>query len=602
MSRQVVVVTGSTGFIASHIVEELLSRGYTVRGTVRSLSSNKNDHLKKMKRADELLELVQLDMTDPYEKFVQAFKGCDLLIHTASPFSLDVNDPQKELVDPAVNGTLNALKAAVEVKIKKVILTSSVAAITDEPIDGKIFSEEDWNNQSSLTRNPYYYSKACQEKAAWNFVKQLPEENRIKFISMNPFMVIGPSHSKIQGINESCSTLHGLIIKKFNFIVDLHWGFVDVRDVAVAHAVVLENENASGRYILVNPNGMLTMRETIELLKKYFPNYEYPGIGLDNAVGNVIGFCASFFQKGQVGVYMRTVLGGRFVLNSEKSQKELGIKYTNIDKTLVDTINSFIQFNFIPDKRTPNAPTPAPASNSTSSSNNAANPSLSVPSDNNKNGNKEGSTLGVSGGKTVVGSGSASISASSSTDGADPLSSTRALFGGRSGDAISFSSAKKDRGDEGEEKKELEKEEKRVQEEEKKEVEEEIKEEIEEETKQEEIKEEEIKEEEIEEEIKEEEIKKKEETKEEIKEEIKEEEIKEEEIKEKTKEKEIKEEEIKEEEIKEEEIKEEETKQEEIKEEETKQEEIKEEIKQEEKKQEDNELEEKESEDHKDVS
>lgn len=126
-----------------------------------------------------------LSLLDPVEKFEEAFKGCEYLIHTASPFNMNVVNPQTDLVEPAIKGTLSALKAAEAVGIKKVVLTSSLAAITDEPINGKVFSENDWNTHSNVVRNPYYYSKTCAEREAWKFVEALPEDKKIKLVAIN---------------------------------------------------------------------------------------------------------------------------------------------------------------------------------------------------------------------------------------------------------------------------------------------------------------------------------------------------------------------------------------------------------------------------------
>ena len=167
-----VLVSGATGFIASHAIERLLGQGHIVKGTVRDPKAiAKNAHLLAMPGAKEHLTLVaaNLNDADPFSAYVM---DVDTIMHMASPYVINVKDPQRDLVDPAVNGTVSMLKSAAKSKsVKRVVLTSSVAAITDEP-DGRVLTEADWNTGSSLTRNPYYYSKTLAERAAWDFMGQ----------------------------------------------------------------------------------------------------------------------------------------------------------------------------------------------------------------------------------------------------------------------------------------------------------------------------------------------------------------------------------------------------------------------------------------------
>jgi dihydroflavonol-4-reductase len=168
---------------------------------------------------------------------------------------MDVRDPQKDLVEPALKGTEGVLKASTSSRAKKVVLTSSMASVTDEPISGHVYTENDWNTLSSLSRNPYYYSKTVAERYAWKYVEDLPKDQKLDLVVMNPYFIIGPSHSKTQGINDSVKSIYQSMNGELPGIMDLCWGFVDVRDVAKAHILGMERQNASGRYLLVNPNG-----------------------------------------------------------------------------------------------------------------------------------------------------------------------------------------------------------------------------------------------------------------------------------------------------------------------------------------------------------
>src|SRR5687767_556970 len=155
-----ILVTGATGFIASHVVAQLLAKDHRVRATVRSKKKAKEMALlEALPGARERLEIVEADLVAE-GSFDAACVGVHAVIHTASPYVLDAEDPQRDLVDPAVKGTLNVLRAAKKTaSVKRVVVTSSMAAITDEPESDHVLTEADWNEKSSLDRNPYYYSK-----------------------------------------------------------------------------------------------------------------------------------------------------------------------------------------------------------------------------------------------------------------------------------------------------------------------------------------------------------------------------------------------------------------------------------------------------------
>lgn len=147
-----VLVTGAAGFIASNVVRDLLARGYRVRGTVRDASKEKAPaHLHALPGAAERLELVTADLLQD-GAFDRAAEGCEYVVHMASPYVLDAKDPQKDLVDPAVKGTRNVLESCAKARVKRVVLTSSMAAITDEPESERVLTEADWNTKSTLQR------------------------------------------------------------------------------------------------------------------------------------------------------------------------------------------------------------------------------------------------------------------------------------------------------------------------------------------------------------------------------------------------------------------------------------------------------------------
>jgi dihydroflavonol-4-reductase len=326
-----VCVTGASGFVASWLVRELLERGLHVRGTVRRVSSA--PHLQALPGADERLELVEADLTTP-SSFDAAVQECGTVFHTASPYVIQVEDPQRDLVDPAVNGTMNVLTSCAKARaVRRVVLTSSMAAVTDEPDDTRVLTEADWNEKSSLTRNPYYYSKMLAERAAWAFVER--ERPTFDLVAMNPFMVLGPSLGP--GLNVSNQILADMMNGVYPGILSLSWSIVDVRDVAHAHVLGAEVSAAHGRYVLAQD--AVAMRTIAGWLREagYAEGTRLPSRGMDNAVGNLLVRLNSYMQPAGVGSYLRTHIGRTPRVDNGKARRELGLSFRPVRDTVLDT-------------------------------------------------------------------------------------------------------------------------------------------------------------------------------------------------------------------------------------------------------------------------
>ena len=342
-----VLVTGASGFIASHIVRELLEGGYRVRGTVRDPERARSEgHLTGLSGAAERLELTAADLLAP-GAFDDAVRDCELVIHTASPYTLDVTDPQRDLVEPAVRGTISILESCRESSTtRRVVLTSSVAAITDQA-DGHLNTESDWNTRSSLTRNPYYYSKTLAERAAWQFMEAA--KPRFDLVAVNPFFVIGPSLGP--AVNTSHASLIGLTNGSIPVVLALTWPIVDVRDVARAHILAMENPAAAGRYLVAAKTR--TMRQVVDLLRAngWEARYKLPSIGLDNAVGVALSRLVAGFQTSGTRDYMRSHLGGEMRFDNSKAKRELGIEFRDVDQTILDTMDDLERWGHLGKKR-----------------------------------------------------------------------------------------------------------------------------------------------------------------------------------------------------------------------------------------------------------
>jgi len=336
-----VCVTGATGFIATHIVRNLLGRGYRVRGTVRN-PDRKADlaFLTSLPGADERLELVRGDLLDP-RGWDAAVAECEYVLHTASPYQIDVEDPQRDLVDPAVLGTRHVLDACMWAGVKRVVLTSSMAAVTDEPDSRHVLTEADWNTRSTLNRNPYYFSKVLAEREAWKMVNE--EKAAFELVAVNPYLVIGPSLSP--GTNYSTQIFVNLARGAYPAIPALTWGCVDVRDVAEAHVRAMETPSASGRYLCVNEN--LSVRDMVGFMREFGVQGKMPSLGMDNAIGTAFLKAFSYFQPKGMGSYMRSHLGGVPAYDNAKIRRDLGLEFRPLRASVFDTLADLRQRGLI---------------------------------------------------------------------------------------------------------------------------------------------------------------------------------------------------------------------------------------------------------------
>ncbi|GAC71110.1 flavonol reductase [Moesziomyces antarcticus T-34] len=257
-----VLVTGGSGFIAVWCVYQLLERGHKVRTTVRSDAKGKylQDLFKKY--GDQLSFVIAEDL-EKQGAFDDAVKGVDAVLHTASPFHFNIDgDPRGTLINPAVNGTRNVLTSIHKhgKDVKRVVITSSFAAILDSTRKGHIvYTEKDWNissvenveKQGKDQEGPdaYRASKTMAERAAWQFV----EENKPEWdlVTINPPLVLGPILHQVaapEKLNTSVGFVWGLLhgSKKEDDLLAPSGNCVDVRDVAYAHVEALVRADAGG--------------------------------------------------------------------------------------------------------------------------------------------------------------------------------------------------------------------------------------------------------------------------------------------------------------------------------------------------------------------
>ena len=315
------VVTGVNGHIGNNLARQLVDEGYTVRGTVRSM-----DKAPKLE-----MEFVEADVLNP-EDWPKVLNGATWLFHLATIYATS-GDGQL-ILDTANQGTENVLRAAASEGIKRVVYTSSVAAIGTSP-KGVIKDESNWNENFSL---PYTQAKTESERRAWELAEELGIDLRV----INPSGVLGGSFSRP---TPSTDIIGDAMKGKYPVVPKIPLAFVHVDDVATAHRMAYENDDANGRYVLA-PYQDGNIYDLLKRAKKLYPKMKFPRLGIPLWLLPVV-----VLQDWFMGLFTgkrlltrsaaKSFSKGDSKYSSKKAEEDLGLTWKSYDDCIHDTVEAY---------------------------------------------------------------------------------------------------------------------------------------------------------------------------------------------------------------------------------------------------------------------
>jgi dihydroflavonol-4-reductase len=339
---QPVLVTGASGFIAIHCILQLLEQGYRVRGTLRSMDreAELRATLNRFVQADDRLEFMPADLLAD-AGWAEAVRGCEYVLHVASPFPLLSPKNEEDLIRPAREGTLRVLRAAAENGVRRVVQTSSNAAISaGHPRAKTHFDESDWSPPDSPTIDPYSKSKVLAERAAWEFMESLPPGHPLELAVINPGWVLGPlpdTHQRTSG-----ELVQQLMSGKLPGLARVQMTGVDVRDVASAHLAAMVTPEAAGRRFLCIAEAFW-MSDAALILKKHFEprGYTIP----TNVLPSWLVYLAALFIK-PARATLRS-LNREHAYDTSRVRRVLNWNPRGLEEMLVSMAESLIELKMI---------------------------------------------------------------------------------------------------------------------------------------------------------------------------------------------------------------------------------------------------------------
>jgi nucleoside-diphosphate-sugar epimerase len=278
-------VTGCSSYLASHIINELLSVtcSLNIIGTVRNINNRKKyEHLLDIaarKNASNRLRIVEADILNE-QALDKAIEGCAVVLHVGSAVLCTITDPYRQVYEPIVCGTKNVLNSCLKHGVKRLIVTSSCATVQSPAsyCPSKKYDEKDWNSDSTLEKHPYWYSKTEQEKLCWDFAQNHPE---LDIVCLNPSFLLGPPLNRYTCCSELNQSTKFMLYMMKRFIVENTViasstpNIIDVRDVAKVHVMAITSVNISLKRILIGGNKATSWAEAVRCVREDIMNMDY---------------------------------------------------------------------------------------------------------------------------------------------------------------------------------------------------------------------------------------------------------------------------------------------------------------------------------------
>ena len=320
-----VLVTGASGFIGLHCIAQLLQAGYQVRGSLRSRAreSEIRNALSKVVNTENRLEICELDLLKD-DGWDEAVSGCDYVMHVASPLLDREPKDQDEIIRPAHEGLMRALKSSVRNKIKRFIMTSSFSAIGYGHVKD-VFDESHWTDTTQKI-GAYNKSKAIAEKAMWDYLDSLKDKEKIEAVAINPTLVIGASLS--DDVGTSNIFLQKMLDGSYPVVPKVHFGYVTVKDTAKAHVAAMTHPHASGKRFILAERCMW-LYEVNKILRKH----GYKKAPIRQAPNLLMKFLALFNNEASA---IAGFVGKTKFTNSENAKNILKFSFENVEVGILE--------------------------------------------------------------------------------------------------------------------------------------------------------------------------------------------------------------------------------------------------------------------------
>lgn len=331
---EIVLVTGASGFIGSHIVANLLSKGWCVRAALRAPDDPERvDHLLALPVGDGgSLEVVKMDLLDA-DEVNAAVAGCSDVIHAAAALYVGKSDPQKEVIDPSLIGTQNICDAIDATNsVKRLVHTSSTAAIRPTKYeDGTCFTSESWADDATIENNAYGLAKAGAERLVREWHANKDENTRPRLVTIHPCVVFGPPLSK-RHLGGSLSYVEALYKRTMPKSLPVHINIVDVRDVAESHVRALTEGEPCGRYLVIG--GDMWMKEVADILRTAYPERKWP----KGVLPYPVCLIAALFHPKISIKWARSSLKRHCTFDATPAKQELNMTFRQPRESIIDSI------------------------------------------------------------------------------------------------------------------------------------------------------------------------------------------------------------------------------------------------------------------------